>query len=343
MKKNKLLIYAIIGSLGVLFLLYYNFSSKNVEKAYSKSGGFKRIILPVDLYLAQEYTLESSDYQIVGISRNKIILREYSTRELIVFNSDNTKSIIHLPNELNPENISKISVDPFNEEIVEIQCQNDSKVYYYNITDQKIQQIFDFNNYFDKIQKQSQNSFYAFIQGKTSSEMVLSLIQFDKAGKQKMLKESNIKKETMVDDGVLHLENSKLVYINYYNNTIGVIDSTLSREDTFHTIDTITTRPKTVTIRNGTITKFVNAPRPVNQLSQISNGMLYINSYVKSDNDNNNTDETIDVYDTNHNFKYIGSFSFERINNKRMSDFLIKGKKLIVQYPNTTLIYDFSF
>lgn len=342
MKKNNIFIYAIIGIFAVLFLLYYNFSAKDVEKTYTKSGGFSRNILPVNLSLLQEYPLDPSDYQIVGISRDKIIIREYSTLELLVFKADHTKSIINLPDEIDPENISKISVDPLNEDIIEIQCQNDLKVYYYDIVNQKVQYKLNFNNYFDKLQKESLNSFYALVQGKASSELVLNLIQFDSNGKQKILKVGDIKKESMVDDGVLHLVNNKLVYINYYNNTISVIDSTLNREDIFHTIDTITTRPKTVTIRNGTITKFINAPRPVNQLSQISDGILYINSYVKSDNYSSGKDETIDVYDTRQNFKYIGSFTFERIDNKRMSDFFIKGKKLILQYPNRTLIYDFS-
>jgi len=332
----------ILITLGTLVILYCNFKSNNTAKNYLQAGGFHRSESDVISSLRDKFSLSDGYYDIVGIIKNKIIIREVKTPNIILLNEDKTTTTILLPENIDPKSIFDIAVDPLHDNILEIHCNNNRNVHLYDIKKDTIIKSFKFKQYFDKIIRCSQNTFYAFIPDNRSRNLVLAVIEFDEYGNDHIIETTNIVRESMVDDGMFQKYGSDLVYINYYNNKISVLDSSLTHEKYYHTIDTITSKPKTVTIKNGSIRKFLNAPRYVNQLSQISDGLLFVNSYVKSENYLSKDIDVIDIYDIKNKFSYKGSLFLKRIDNNRISDFLVSNKKLILQYPTTTVIYELS-
>lgn len=345
-KKIYFLAIGLICSVAILTLLYYNFSTNKVSQEYLKQGGFNRKLLAINSTPKKSFDLEKGYYNIVGFSKDTLTIRKMNDRNLIVFYPDQTKSSLELPKIINPENVFSISFNPNNSQLIDIQCNNDRKIFVFDLKSRQVTNTYQFNTFFDKAVRTSDSSFTAFISEKDTKESMLTTIEFDREGKELNAQKSNISKVPMTDDGMLRRYGKGLIYVNYYNNNISIIDSTLSREMHFRTIDTVTTKPKTVTIRNNTITKFVNAPRPVNQLVEISNGYMFINSYVRADNDSendpNNENDLIDVYDLKNNCKYIGTIYTLKYENQSIQDFLIEDKRLVLQYPNKTVIYDFS-
>ncbi|MEC3878159.1 hypothetical protein [Parapedobacter sp. 10938] len=341
-----LIIFGIAISMAVLAFLYYNFSTNRISDQYLKNGGFERKLLSLNLSLEQKYGLNKGYYRIVGADHDKVIIHELNASNLVVFNPDHTKETIQLPNEIIPENIFSISIPPYDKKLIDIHCNNDNKIFVFDTKTQEITSIFVFTTFFEKAVRASENSFYTFIQGDKRNETILTHIQFDENGKEHIIKSSNIIRRSMTDDGILQKYNGDLLYVNYYNNTIALIDSGLNKELLYHTIDTITTEPKTVTIRNGTITKFVKAPRPVNQLVQTFDNFLFVNSYVSADNDKDNfprgTSDLIDVYDIEDELKYVGTIYLKRIDNNRIIDFFADENTLVLQYTDKILVYDIS-
>ncbi|NQX43353.1 hypothetical protein SAMN05421820_116122 [Pedobacter steynii] len=345
-KSTYLLLAGLICSLAVLIAFYYNFSANKASQKYLKQGGFQRKPLAINLHPRNDFGLEKQFYSIVGLTGDKIIIYQMGDKNLIVFNADQTKTFLKLPAIINPQNIVNVSIHPTDPQLIDIYCNNDKKIFVFDTRSQKIKSVYKFNTYFENAIPSSDSSFFAFIQGEKQNQLILTANTFDKDGNERIAKESQIIKESMTDDGMFSRFGKNLFYVNYYNNNISVIDSTLSEEIRFHTIDTITTRPNTITIRNNTITKFIKAPRPVNQLLQIADGLLFVNSYVRADNDGENDPENendlIDVYDTKKSCKYIGTIYITRYSKEPIQDFLIQGKTLVLQYPNKTIVYDFS-
>ncbi|GHE34192.1 hypothetical protein [Sphingobacterium griseoflavum] len=342
---NITLIGIIVAAL-ILLVFYYNFNSNKTDIKYLANGGFKRTLLPVNMSLKQGYELPKGFYNIIGVGDDKTLIKEAETGSLITFNTDHTKEIIKMPKEINPENVFYTSVHPYDKQLIYLICNNDRSVFLFNIGTQKIVSIFKFSSYFDKIIRASDSSFYVFNQTDKMNQLVLNLVQFNKAGKDTIIKTSQIYKEAMTDDGIFQSSGKNLIYVNHYNNKISIIDTALRKETFYKTIDTVTTRPKTITIRNNTITKFAKAPRPVNQLMQVSDSLLFINSYVRSEVDNENDpkkeSDFFDVYDLKNNCKYKGTIYIKRYKKERAQDFMVTRNKFVLQYPNMTLIYDFS-
>lgn len=348
-KKNITLVaLGIIGSMAILIALYYNFSSNKADEKYLRNGGFERVRVGANMFLRREYGLEKGYYNIVGLIEGKVIVKKHQKQELIVFNRDHTKETIKIPEEIVSENIFDVLGHPAKNRLLYFVCNNDLSVFLFDIDKQKIVETFKFKHYFDKLlPATADSSFYVFRETGKESELVLSLVRFDKSGNDSVVKTSSIFKESMTDDGVFtKAGNNNLIYINFYNNRFSLIDTALINESFFKTIDTITTRPKTVTVRNNTIRKFAKAPRPVNQLVCVSNGLLFINSYASADNDIDNypesTSDVFDIYDLKNDCKYKGSLYFGRPKVGRVQDFLVKDGTLVLQYPNKTLIYDFG-
>jgi len=348
-KQSAFFIIALLISLIILGLLYFNFKSNEIPSAYLKQGGFNRKVLGYSQHSLLKYELIKGYYNIVGISDKRIIIHECYTANLTILDPNKTNTIIKLPSEINPKNIFAISINPYNSSLLDIDCGNDGKIFTFDINKGKLADTYKFDFYFEKPVRASKDSFYCFFMGKTENIYNLGLVKFDAHKKAYIAKQSDISKVSMTDDGIFQKNNNDLIYLNYYNNNIMVTDSSFAKEVSYKTIDTITTRPKTVTLRNGTITKFLSAPRPVNQLMQISNEYLFVNSYVKADNDDldinpKHPTDFIDVYDMKANYSYKGTIYLDMIEKgDRMQSFFIQGNKLIAQYSNCTVVYEVNF
>ncbi|QRY57218.1 hypothetical protein [Sphingobacterium siyangense] len=348
-KQSAFLIIALLISLIILGLLYFNFKSNKAPNAYLKQGGFNRKVLGYSQRSLYKYELKKGYYNIVGILGERIIIHECYTPNLTILDSNKANTIIKLPSEINPNNIFAISINPYNSSLLDIECGNDGKIFTFDISTAKLTDTYKFNFYFEKPVRASKDSFYCFVMGKKENLYNLALVKFDPQKQAYIVRQSDISKVAMTDDGIFQKNNNDLIYVNYYNNNIMVIDSSFAKVVQYKTIDTITTRPKTVTLRNGTITKFLSAPRPVNQLMQTSREYLFINSYVKADNDDldinpQHPTDFIDVYDMNTNYSYKGTIYLDRIEKgDRMQSFFIQGNKLIAQYSNCTVVYELNF
>ena len=346
MKKNKIIFLAGTAcSLLLLLFLYYNFSYKNSRDEYLKNGGFTRTKLSSRLSSPETHNLINGQYTVVGIVDGKIMIREFLKENLIMLQANNAKDTINLPNIIHQKDVFSISLNPFDKNVVDIQCNNDNKIFEFDIKKRSVIHTYDFGHYFYKAIRASKNSFYALIQS-DKSKAGLVLVNFDQNGRPTNTSKSNLLTiDAMSEDGTLIKSNAKLIYANYYNNKFSIVDSSLKKISAYKTIDTVTVLPKTVNIKNNTITKFVNQPRPVNQLVRVSDKFLFVNSYVKADNDLHSdaeNSETIDVYDINNRYKYKGTIYIKRQENNRVQDFLVQGNKLILQYPNKTFSYEFS-
>jgi len=344
MKKSTIaFLAATICSLLLLVYLYHNFSSNNARGAFLKNGGFKRNNLSVNFKIKNEYDLSEGNYNVVGMLDDKIIIKEFETGSLILLTEDNLKSEVSLPGFIKQRGVNNLSINPFEKNVVDIKCNG--TVFEFDVTKRKIGKSYNFKNFYYKALRASKNSFYAISQIDTTSKAGLILAQFDANGELVNARNSGLVIDPMRQDGNLIIANSDLIYINYYNNNISKIDSSFKTLSTYKTIDTITVLPRTVNIKNNTITKFVNQPRPVNQLVRATSTYLFINSYVKADNDaesNSLNSETIDVYDIKNSDKYKGTIYVKKSNNNRVQDFFVRDNKLILQYPNKTLSYEFS-
>lgn len=344
-KKNITFLIGTIASLILLGLLYYNFSSNRSREDYLKNGGFNRSELSAKLTLDSDYDLDEGYYGIVGLVGDKILIREYDKSSLLLLSEGNLKETVLLPDTIDGKDVFYISMNPFKDHHIDVQSNNSNKIFEFDIDRQKIVSSYHFKKYFYKAIRASADSFYSLVQNDDMEKVGLALIKFDKSGNSSNIQNGKFNIDAMSEDGSLIKTALGLVYINYYNNQISVIDSTLTDILPYNTIDTITELPKTINIKNNTITKFIKQPRPVNQLVRASKNYLFINSYVKADNEsevNPDNSETLDVYEIHNKYKYKGTIYLKRHDGNRVQDFLIENNRLIVQYPNKTLSYELS-
>lgn len=132
------------------------------------------------------------------------------------------------------------------------------------------------------------------------------------------------------NDGILvHEENSEyLSFIQFYNNKVTLFDTAFNVKGIFNTIDTcvfpgIQLRKDSNGVTNSAPPRMVNGP------SAVSNGILYIHSYLRADNEKQNRGLiVIDRYDQRTG-RYINSFYLPPT----------PGKNLIGLYVSNDLLY----
>lgn len=150
-------------------------------------------------------------------------------------------------------------------------------------------------------------------------------------------------------DGLLHYDSTthKLVYIHYYNDLVICMDTNLNVLYNLHTVDTVATTLVTADKHNtGAISEYTNTKpiRDVNLQSCADNGLLYINSNLKADNEarkpfNNNA--VIDVYSIADR-KYKGSFYIPDYNNERLHTFKVYKNHVYVLYNDEVVLYQIN-
>lgn len=141
---------------------------------------------------------------------------------------------------------------------------------------------------------------------------------------------------------------SELVYVHFYNNTIVGIDTNLNPLYTMHTIDTGRGYVVNVTkYSNGTLAEYTNG-NPVhgrNILSNVNNGLLYILSGIKADNESSKpfkNNAVIDVYALNEK-KYNGSFYIPKYDGIRPRAFKVYNNRFYALYKKRLICYQVPF
>lgn len=150
-------------------------------------------------------------------------------------------------------------------------------------------------------------------------------------------------------DGMLKFDNvlKLLVYVQFYQNRFIILDTNLVVLNQFNTIDTTFTNEmkfKQANIDGKDKLVPSKARITVNKKTYAENGLLYIASGLRADNETlrtfkNNT--AIDVYSLS-NGKYVGSLHVPDQGKQKMKSFLVKKDKLIALYDKSIAIYHVS-
>src|SRR3546814_5094753 len=119
-------------------------------------------------------------------------------------------------------------------------------------------------------------------------------------------------------DGLLHYDKDSgtLIYVHFYNNSVIGIDTNLHLIYKATTIDTVRTHKiNMIDIQSGNTIRRTNAgPKNfIKRTSYVNEGIFYVNSILKADNENNivfASNEVFDTYNVNDG-SYRGSFNLQ--------------------------------
>jgi hypothetical protein len=156
--------------------------------------------------------------------------------------------------------------------------------------------------------------------------------QYGGTGLPSFRRQTNAKSEGLAEDGLISYSNDihALVFCQFYNGLYKVIDSSLSKMNIYHTIDTIhvnNTVMGTTEKDHKTRLSFSSPQYTVNDASTTSEGMLFVESILKADNQSDASFKdscTIDAYnllDKTYRYSFtipkgsgIADFRINRIN-----------------------------
>jgi hypothetical protein len=150
-------------------------------------------------------------------------------------------------------------------------------------------------------------------------------------------------------DGTLHFnpKDNRLYYVYFYQNKFICFDSTLKLIYKANTIDTISTSQVKTRVSFNSNKRSITLsapPKVVNGQSTVSNNLLYINSYLRADNEPYTVFENnlvIDIYRLTDR-KYKGSFYIPKYKREKVISFNVISKQLIVFYKNTIVLYSLN-
>lgn len=180
--------------------------------------------------------------------------------------------------------------------------------------------------------------------GDFGSRKPILLKQGLKAGGMKAIKKpwENEKKGLIPTDGELHFDwiTGLISYHYFYKNGFLVLDSDLNKITNGKTIDTVEKGMVKVKLINDVFT-LKAPPRIVNGHGFAANGKLFLNGYLKAENEDvkdfrNHT--VIDVYDMLKGI-YLYSFYVPVFNERKTNRFVISGDLMVCLYGDHVVIY----
>lgn len=144
-------------------------------------------------------------------------------------------------------------------------------------------------------------------------------------------------------------KNKQVIYMYFYRGEFICLDSNLNTIYTSKTIDTITTskleiKQTDIMTKEGLIKKstFAKPPFIVNGRFSLDNNLIYIQSYIKANNESSskfNSSIVIDVYDIR-NGKYKISFYLPKLDKQKLTYFKIHNSKIVALYNNTLATFE---
>jgi hypothetical protein len=170
-------------------------------------------------------------------------------------------------------------------------------------------------------------------------------------GTNELLREHNVSEKNndagISTDGLLHFDKTTgfITYVYYYRNQFICLDTNLNVVYRGHTIDTVVTSKTQVKLSEMNNVMTNNAPNHVtNGRSTVSNGYLFVNSKLKSDNepkDSFSENSVIDIYRLSDG-DYRGSFYIPFYKGERMKKFKIINDRLVVIYSSHIVSFLFQ-
>lgn len=328
--------------------LYYHFKTNKLAEGFFKGGGFRRSRTAWTLSLNKDYDLPKGAYSIVAYDQGDVLFRDYSKKEVISFNRDYSKSILPLPipGTIPVSNIFRITGNNVNPSLFDIQCSNNSELFAVDLRNRRTAAVYQFNRYFEKAIRLTDSTFACLIGGDKQDLMQPAIVLFGHGRDSiTILKKSPLNLVMMSEDGMFVRHGEEFIYLSSYNHNMYVLDSNLDKKYLGKTIDTITILPKTVSLKNNTITKFIKQPQVINQFCMVVGDTLIINSKVRADNDDPEVfwkSVVLDMYDLKNGGKYTGTIYTDKYKGEELQDIYWRNGKLLFMYPDKLLVYDVS-
>ncbi|MVT07673.1 hypothetical protein [Chitinophaga tropicalis] len=146
-------------------------------------------------------------------------------------------------------------------------------------------------------------------------------------------------------DGMLLFDSltERLIYVYYYRNQLISFDKNLKNELYGKTIDTIThSKIEIHAVKSEHSIKFSAPPLKVNKRACASNGMLFVYSGLRGDNEKGKlafNSSPIDIYRVN-DFKYLGSFYVPNYDGNGIGDMAVWNDKLVALRGREMSVYN---
>lgn len=141
-----------------------------------------------------------------------------------------------------------------------------------------------------------------------------------------------------------------LIYMFFYSGEFTCLDTNFNVIYKAKTVDTITHANISLqSLRTDFKGKTVNAittktsPKVVNRRLAINNGKIFVQSYLKADNETMSEFKNSDVIDT-YNIKdgsYLESFYLPRLQGQKLSEFKVYDNKIFAVYGNSIVVFKF--
>ena len=263
---NTLLLLGIAVVCLITGFLYYHFKTNKLAENYFKGGGFRRSQTAWTLSLNKDYDLPKGYYSVVAYAQGDVLFRDYTKKDVISFNRDYSRSTypLPIPSTIPIANIFRITQNTVDTSLFDIQCSNNNELFSVDLRNNKRVATYQFNRYFEKAIRLTDSTFACMIQGDQQNYMRPVIFSFSH-GQDSIIKKSPVNMLVMSEDGMFVKHRNEFIYLNSYNPNMYVLDSNLDKKYMGKTIDTITILPRTVSLRNNTITKFIKQPQMVNQ------------------------------------------------------------------------------
>ena len=149
-------------------------------------------------------------------------------------------------------------------------------------------------------------------------------------------------------DGILNYDPSRLilVYTYFYRNQFICFDTSLNLIYRGKTIDTTSyAKLKIATSASGMISKLAGPPFTVNKRAVVNEGLLYIYSALRANNETTksfNSYSVIDIYSLDTG-AYKFSIYVNNIHGKKINSFYVHNHKLMTIHDHYLLIHDLAF
>jgi len=148
-------------------------------------------------------------------------------------------------------------------------------------------------------------------------------------------------------DGMIKVDRmrNRVVYVYHYRNQYICMDTSLNVQFKGTTIDTVSkAQIKTSYIESSRSYTLSSPPLIVNRMCDVNEDLLFINSAMLSENESKQLfmeTSVIDVYDLK-NGTYLCSFYVPKFNDRKMTNFIVRGSRLVAQYDGVLLTYSLA-
>ena len=339
LKIRYLLSFGLAIVFAILAFLLLNFKQTNSQ--FLNEKGFFRKLKSANVNLVSKQQLPPDTYYFLGVFENQVFVRGYSTATIlavapfdtmVVPNGRSTSTSYKLPSaepgpvELDAANGELALFDPEARRLTVLDAHNFKEKY-------QVLLGADFT-------RASKAGRYVLTTTDSAYRALFRLYRLGPAHTAKVVKTLDLLRGTsMSEDGTLKSNGRDLfAFVSFYKNSLWVID-TAARVRAGHTIDTITTGPKTALVMNDSRMVYAEPVRLTNSSFHFMDGLLGVESVVASDTPNEHLKENnlVDFYTLQG--RYVHSLALNGEYNVRPRDVLVQGGLLYVLSGNKLLTY----